>query len=338
MGLDIVGIDNDMRRHFFGAEASTKWNLRRIEAALGNNYTHHDLDIRDEEAIEALFRHHGGNVSLVIHAAAQPSHEWAAQHPSTDFAVNAGGTLNLLEATRKYAPEAVFIHLSTNKVYGDHPNSLPLVEHESRWEIAPEHRFADGIDETMSIDDCVHSLFGASKTAADLLVQEYGRYYGLHTTAFRAGCLTGPGHAGAELHGFLAYLMRCAATGRHYTVIGHQGKQVRDNLHCADLVAAFAAVFRDPGVGEVFNIGGSRISNCSILEAIDGCEAICGHAMAWSYDPQPRRGDHIWWISDNGRFEGRYPEWCLRHDTSTILRQIYEENVDRWGTELRRAQ
>ena len=338
LGLDVVGIDNDMRQRFFGAEASTEWNRKRLEATLGGRYTHHHIDIRDQAAIGTVFARHGKATTLVIHAAAQPSHEWAARHPATDFAINAGGTTNLLEATRTYCPDAVFIHLSTNKVYGDRANSLPLVEYPSRWEIKDSHPFTNGIDESMSIDGTMHSLFGASKVAADIMVQEYARYFGLRTTVFRAGCLSGPGHAGTELHGFLAYLMRCAATGRPYTVFGHQGKQVRDNIHSADLIAAFAEVHTDPGAGEVFNIGGGRTSNCSILEAIGECEAVCGREVSWSYDRQARRGDHIWWVSDNSRFESRYPDWRLRHSTADILREIYDKNADRWGTELRRAQ
>lgn len=337
-GLHVVGIDNDMRREFFGDEASTRWNRRRVEQSLGASYTHFASDIRDGDAIDRIFARFGREIELVIHAAAQPSHEWAARNPTVDFEVNATGTLHLLEATRKNCPEAVFVHLSTNKVYGDRANSLPLIERETRWEIDPSHRYADGVDESMSIDACLHSLFGASKAAADLLVQEYGRYYGLRTTVFRAGCLTGPSHAGTELHGFLAYLMKCAMTGRPYTVYGYKGKQVRDNIHSADLVAAVEAVYAEPGVAEVFNIGGGRFSNCSMLEAINACESICGRELPWTYDPTARLGDHVWWISDNGKFKALYPGWCQRYGIDEILQQIHDENFERWNPSLEREQ
>jgi len=331
LGMDVVGIDNDMRARFFGPDASTAPQRARLEAALGARYRHVDADIRDRDAIAALFAEYGGAIALVIHAAAQPSHDWAAREPHTDFAVNALGTLNLLEATRTRSAEAPFIFTSTNKVYGDTPNRLPLVERETRWEVAPDHAFAArGIDETMSIDRTLHSLFGASKVAADVLVQEYGRYFAMNTACFRAGCLTGPNHAGAELHGFLAYLMKCAATGAPYTVFGYKGKQVRDNLHSADLVRAFEAFFRAPRAGEVYNAGGGRFSNCSMLEAIAACEAICGRRLNWTYDERARTGDHIWWVSDMGRFESHYPGWKRTYDTDRILGEIFVENADRW--------
>lgn len=266
-GLEVVGIDNDMRRYFFGDDASTSWNRRRLEESIPG-YRHYDIDIRDQAAIDKLFAHYGSTISLVIHAAAQPSHDWAAREPATDFAVNATGTLHLLEAVRTHAPDAVFIFTSTNKVYGDTPNRLPLIEQPTRWEIDPRHTYNAGIREDMSIDQTLHSLFGASKVAADVLVQEYGRYFGLRSVCFRGGCLTGPNHSGAQLHGFLAYLMKCAMTGTPYTVFGYKGKQVRDNIHSADLIAAFDAFFRAPRIAEVYNIGGGRESNCSMLEAI----------------------------------------------------------------------
>lgn len=329
-GLEIVGVDNDMRARFFGAEASTRWNLRQLEEDLGKDYRHYDTDIRDQEAIAGIFARYETDVSLIVHAAAQPSHDWAASNPLTDFSVNATGTLVLLETMRDYNPDAVFIHLSTNKVYGDQPNRLPFEEQETRWEIDPSHAFVNGINESMSIDSCLHSLFGASKAGADLLVQEYGRYFGLSTACFRGGCLTGPGHSGTQLHGFLAYLMKCAATGSEYTVFGHEGKQVRDNIHSLDLVRAFDAFFEEPRSGEVYNIGGGRTSNCSMLEAIRHCEQITGSALSWDYDATARRGDHIWWISDNSRFENHHPQWRLTYDVPAILEEIYELNVDRW--------
>ncbi len=308
-GLQIVGIDNDMRKVFFGAEASTEWNRKKLENEV-QDYKHYSFDIRDKDKIENLFKTYGKDIKLVLHAAAQPSHDWAAKDPFLDFTVNANGTINLLEMTRQYAPDAVFIFTSTNKVYGDTPNYLPLTELEKRWEIADSHQYYEqGIDETMSIDQTKHSLFGASKVAADIAVQEYGRYFGLKTAIFRGGCLTGPAHSGTELHGFLAYLMRCAITGNHYTVFGYKGKQVRDNIHSYDLVNAFWHVYQSPKVGEVYNIGGSRHSNCSMAEAIEKCEGITGKNMNYSYSDDNRVGDHIWWISDVTKFKEHYPNW-----------------------------
>jgi CDP-paratose 2-epimerase len=329
-GLDVVGIDNDMRRVFFGDEASTAWNRGQIERRLGRRYAHFDIDIRDRDALAALFRRYGASIKLVVHTAAQPSHDWAARDPQTDFTVNANGTLNLLEATRQHAPAAVFIFTSTNKVYGDAPNRLPLVELAERWEIEPGHTYAGGIREDMAIDQSLHSLFGASKVAADVLVQEYGRYFGMATACFRGGCLTGPNHSGAQLHGFLAYLMKCTVTGTAYTVYGYKGKQVRDNIHSADLIRAFDAFFTAPRSAAVYNIGGGRHSNCSMLEAIQLCQEIAGRDLKWTYAETNRVGDHIWWISDNGRFRADYPDWRLGYDVPRILREIYAANVERW--------
>ncbi|HMN29183.1 MAG TPA: NAD-dependent epimerase/dehydratase family protein, partial [Caldilineaceae bacterium] len=280
-GHTVVGIDNDLRRAFFGDEASTAWNLRQLREEIGSAYRHYAIDIRNSQALAQIFGEYRATIGLVIHTAAQPSHDWAARDPQTDFSVNANGTLNLLEATRRFAPEAPFVFTSTNKVYGDTPNHLPLVEQPLRWEIDPTHTYATGIREDLSIDQTLHSLFGASKAAADVLVQEYGRYFGLYTACFRGGCLTGPNHSGTQLHGFLAYLMKCTMTGAPYTVFGYQGKQVRDNIHSADLIRAFAAFARAPRRGEVYNIGGSRFSNCSMLEAIDLCQEITGRRLNW---------------------------------------------------------
>jgi CDP-paratose 2-epimerase len=267
----------------------------------------------------------GASLALVVHTAAQPSHDWAAREPHTDFGVNAIGTLNLLEACRQHAPEAVFIFTSTNKVYGDTPNRLPLVETDTRWELSETHPYyAHGIDESMSIDQTKHSLFGASKVAADVMVQEYGRYFGMKTGVFRGGCLTGPAHAGAELHGFLSYLMKCTVTGKPYRVFGYQGKQVRDNIHSHDLVEAFWHFFRAPRAGEVYNIGGSRHSNCSMREAIAMCEEISGRKLQWTYLEDNRIGDHIWWISDVRKFQSHYPEWKFRYGIREILEEIYQ--------------
>ncbi len=329
-GLDVVGIDNDMRRVFFGEDASTTWNRQRLEKNLGAQYTHREVDIRDNEAITKIFHEYGSNIALVIHTAAQPSHDWAARDPMMDFSVNANGTLNLLEATRQYCPEAPFIFTSTNKVYGDTPNRLPLIEQETRWEIDPNHTYKSGIREDMSIDQTLHSLFGASKVAADVLVQEYGRYFGVRTACFRGGCLTGPNHSGTQLHGFLAYLMKCAVTGTPYTVYGYKGKQVRDNIHSADLIQAFYEFFKAPRVAEVYNTGGGRYSNCSMLEAIAICQEIVGCEMKWTYSEQNRIGDHIWWISSNNKFSQHYPNWKLQYNVPQILREIYESNYERW--------
>jgi CDP-paratose 2-epimerase len=334
-GFEVVGIDNDMRRRFFGAEASTDWNRSQLEQRFPTSYTHASIDIRDGSAVDQLFERYGKAVQLVVHTAAQPSHDWAAREPLTDFTVNANGTLNMLEATRRFAPEAVFIFTSTNKVYGDTPNRLPLIEQETRWEVDPSHPFAqEGIDETMSIDQSIHSLFGASKAAADLLVQEYGRYFHMQTAIFRGGCLTGPNHSGTALHGFLAYLMKCVCTDTPYTVYGYKGKQVRDNIHSADLVGAFYQFFLKPREGEVYNMGGSRFSNCSMTEAIALCERIAGKPLSWTYTDTSRIGDHIWYISDTRKFQAHYPEWKQQYDLDALLNDIYAKNVERWAAEV----
>ncbi|MFM6110867.1 MAG: NAD-dependent epimerase/dehydratase family protein, partial [Dolichospermum sp.] len=305
-GFTVVGIDNNMRQVFFGEDASTEWNRDRLLQDYSDKYIHHNVDIRDHEGISQIFQTYSQDISLIIHTAAQPSHDWAAKDPYTDFTVNANGTLVLLENTRQHCPEAVFIFCSTNKVYGDTPNLLPLIEQELRWEIAPGHPYNQGIDESMSIDNCKHSLFGASKVAADILVQEYGRYFNIKTACFRGGCLTGPGHSGTKLHGFLSYLMKCTMTGQPYQVYGYQGKQVRDNIHSYDLVNAFYHFYQAPRVAEVYNIGGSRFSNCSMLEAIGHCELIADKKLTWSYEESNRIGDHIWWISDIQKFKNHY--------------------------------
>ena len=321
-GARVVGIDNDMRARFFGAEASTRKTRDDLVSRV-RNYEHHDIDIRDAEAVMRLFKEQGNNIKAVVHSAAQPSHDWAARDPQVDFGVNANGTLNLLEAARACCPEAPFVFTSTNKVYGDTPNRLPLRELPMRWEIEPGHEYEPGISETMSIDYTKHSLFGASKAAADILVQEYGRYFGMPTVCFRGGCLTGPAHAGTELHGFLSYLMICTVTGRPYRVFGYGGKQVRDNIHSYDLVEAFAQFIEAPRAGEVYNIGGARYSNCSMLEAIAQCEEISGRKLTWSYEENNRIGDHIWWISDVRKFQSHYPNWKFRYDLHAILEEIH---------------
>jgi CDP-paratose 2-epimerase len=328
-GWDVVGVDNDMRAYFFGKDASTNWNVEGLKRDL-KGYTHYTADIRDEGAINKVFEKYGKSISAVIHTAAQPSHDWAAREPLTDFTVNANGTLVVLEAARKHCPDAAFVFTSTNKVYGDTPNYLPLVEQETRWELDPKHAWAKhGIDEAMSIDQTKHSLFGASKVAADVLVQEYGRYFGMKTAIFRGGCLTGPAHSGAELHGFLAYLVKCVVTGKPYTIFGYKGKQVRDNIHSYDLVNAFWHFVQKPRVAEVYNIGGSRHSNCSMLEAIRMAEGFAGKKLDFKLSDDNRIGDHIWWISDVRRFQEHYPEWKYKYDQPTILRQMVEATMER---------
>jgi CDP-paratose 2-epimerase len=337
LGLEIVGIDNNMREVFFGADGSTAANKARLETSLGSSYVHYDVDVRDRREVDEIFTRYGKAIELVVHTAAQPSHDWAAREPLTDFDINAVGTLNVLEAARLQCQEAPFIFTSTNKVYGDRPNSLPLVELETRWEIEPGHTYWNGIREDMSIDECLHSLFGASKAAADVLVQEYGRYFGMRTACFRGGTLTGPHHSAAELHGFLAYVMRCLMTGRSYTVFGYKGKQVRDAIHSADLIRAFGEFFRAPRVAEVYNIGGGRFSNVSVIEAIRLAEEIAGERLEWNYEEANRIGDHIWWIGDNGRFASHYPGWELEYDVRRILEEIYETNRENWRRPSRRA-
>jgi CDP-paratose 2-epimerase len=320
-GHSVIGIDNDMRRVFFGPEASTEWNRKRLESE-HDGYRHAAIDIRDRDAVDRLFAE--SDVELVIHAAAQPSHDWAARDPEVDFTVNANGTLVVLEAARRYCPDAPFIFTSTNKVYGDAPNVLPLVEHETRWEIDPNHRFADGIDESMSVDQCTHSLFGVSKLAADVLVQEYGRYYGMKTMVFRGGCLTGPLHSGTELHGFLAYLVSCILTGREYRIFGYKGKQVRDNIHSRDLVNAFYHAYQNPRAGEVYNMGGARFSNISMIEAIAKIEKLTGKRAVTTYVDENRVGDHIWYVSNVNKFKKHYPEWDFQYDIDRILSDLVE--------------
>lgn len=310
-----------MRAYFFGKEASTEWMKKSLQEKFKKQYLHHSIDIRDNKAIEAIFKKHK-KFDIIIHAAAQPSHDWAAKEPLTDFTVNANGTLILLENYRKYSPGATFIFTSTNKVYGDTPNALPLIELKTRFELAKNHRYHQGIDETMTIDNSKHSLFGASKVAADILVQEYGKYFGLHTGIFRGGCLTGPAHSGTQLHGFLAYLIKCIATGRKYTIFGYRGKQVRDNIHSFDLVNMFWHFQQKPRTGEVYNAGGGRFANISILEAISKIEKILKKKAVYEYVDKPRIGDHIWYISDVSKFKKHYPGWDFTYDIDMTLQEI----------------
>lgn len=318
--FEIHGIDNNMRAYYFGQEASTEWSRKNLKKSLKDQYHHYNVDIRDNEGLQKIFKK--TKFDLIIHAAAQPSHDWAAKEPLTDFGVNAVGTLHMLEHYRNYSPNAVFIFTSTNKVYGDRPNTLPLIEMEKRYELPKNHSYYKGIDESMSIDNSKHSIFGASKVAADIMVQEYGKYFGLHTAVFRGGCLTGPAHSGTKLHGFLAYLIKCVATGTPYTIFGYKGKQVRDNIHSFDLVNAFYQVYKKPRQGEVYNIGGSRHSNTSMLEAIEKAEEILGKKAQVKYVQTNRIGDHIWYISDVSKFQSHYPSWKYTYDNDAIIKEI----------------
>lgn len=325
-GFSIIGIDNDMRQYFFGAEASTKSVANKLETTL-DNFEGYSIDIRDIKKLEELFSKYTSDIKLVVHTAAQPSHDWAANEPLTDFSVNAQGTLNLLELVRKYCFDASFIFTSTNKVYGDTPNFLPIVELENRWEIDQSHPFYEhGIDESMSIDQSKHSLFGASKIAADILVQEYGRYFGMKTVAFRGGCLTGPSHQGVALHGFLSYLVKCAVASKPYTIFGYKGKQVRDNIHSSDLIKAFWHYYQNPTVGQVYNIGGSRNSNISVLEAIHKIEQFSGHKLSYTVSEESRSGDHIWYVSDIRKFRSQYPDFEYDYNIDRILKEMLNAN------------
>jgi CDP-paratose 2-epimerase len=323
-GFDVVGIDNDMRSYFFGEGASTQWSRMLLKSTC-DRYIHIDGDIRDQKAMDRLFATYGTDIKLIVHAAGQPSHDWAANEPFIDFSINADATLVLLELARKHCPDAVFIYTSTNKVYGDTPNRLPLAELETRWEIDASHPFfAFGIDESMTVDQTKHSLFGASKLAADILVQEYGRYFGMKTACFRCGCLTGPAHSGAELHGFLAYLVQCAINKKPYTIYGYQGKQVRDNMHSYDLANVFWYFYQNPKVAAVYNMGGSRQSNCSIIEAVDRIKQLTGDGVTCSYVSENRNGDHIWWISDIRKFQNDYPDWSYQYHLDDTIIGIHD--------------
>lgn len=321
-GFEVHGIDNNMREYFFGKEASTDSSVKELKKNI-SAYIHHKVDIRDDKAVEKIFKKN--KFDLIVHTAAQPSHDWAAREPYTDFSVNANGTLVMLENFRKYSSKGVFIYTSTNKVYGDVPNELPLVELKDRWEIDRKHPFYKGIDESMRIDQTKHSIFGVSKLAADVMVQEYGRYFNLKTAVFRGGCLTGPNHAGAELHGFLAYLAKCVATGKQYTIFGYKGKQVRDNIHSYDLVNAFWHFYKKPRVAEVYNMGGGRHSNISMKEAISKLEKITGKKANVKYIKTNRIGDHIWYISDVSKFQKHYPNWKYKYGIDNILKEICEK-------------
>jgi CDP-paratose 2-epimerase len=322
-GCKVIGIDNNMREFFFGPKGDTTWNLECLKRDT-RHFTHHDIDIRDRPQLFKLFEDHSPD--LVIHCAAQPSHDKARDIPLIDFEVNALGTINLLEATRQFCPEAVFIHMSTNKVYGDAPNEVSLVEHPTRWDYARSEDYY-GIDETCRMDRSLHSLFGASKAASDIVAQEYGRYFGIRVGIFRGGCLTGPSHSGVELHGFLSYLVKVAVRGEQYTIFGYKGKQVRDQIHSHDVICAFDAFAQNPRPGEVYNLGGGRANSTSVLESMDMIEQLIGKPINWVYDEQHRRGDHICYISDIRKLQSHYPEWSITISLERIIESLVKAEM-----------
>ena len=317
----VIGIDNNLRKFFFGEDGSTSWIKRKIIKE-NKNYIHHNIDIRNSQALDKLFKRYKNNISLIIHCAAQPSHDYGKNYPKIDFNVNATGTLNLLELTKKYCPNTPFIFMSTNKVYGDNPNKLKILEKRTRYELSKKNKFYNGVNEKLSVDDCTHSFFGVSKIYADLIVQEYGRNVGLKTVCFRAGCITGPNHSGAKLHGFLSYLVKQSLLKKEYTILGYKGKQVRDNLHSFDLINCFWEYFKKPKKGMVYNIGGGRFSNCSILEAISEIEYIAKIKIKRKFIKQNRIGDHIWYITDNKKFKKDYPNWKQKYNTKKIIKEL----------------
>ena len=328
-GHRVVGVDNNMRKEFFGAAGDTLWNLERLKGAT-KHFVHANVDIRDRAALEEVFREQ--QFDLIVHCAAQPSHDKARDIPLVDFEVNALGTVNLLEATRQHCPEAVFVFMSTNKVYGDAPNEIPLKELETRWEYARAEDY-NGVDETCRIDRTLHSLFGASKAAADLVAQEYGRYFGMKVGVFRGGCLTGPSHSGVELHGFLSYLVKVTVSGGKYSVFGYKGKQVRDNIHSHDVVRAMEEFAESPRAGEVYNLGGGRENSVSMLEAIARIEAMTGRKLDWKFVDEPRRGDHICYISDLRKFKRHYPNWRITRSLDAILEEMIASELLRQSAE-----
>lgn len=320
-GFDVVGIDNNMRSYFFGKDGDVSTTISSLQSI--KRYTHFDTDIRDFDLLQSIFKRYTGNITAIIHCAAQPSHDWACKEPITDFTVNAIGTLNLLELCRQYSPDAAFIFTSTNKVYGDKPNYLPLIELDTRWSIDPTHHYSlNGIDESIGLDNTLHSIFGVSKASADLMVQEYGRYFGMKTVCFRGGCLTGPNHQGAELHGFLSYLVKACVREKNYTVFGYKGKQVRDNIHSYDLVCAFDHFINNPRSGEVYNIGGGTYANISMIEAINKIQDLSGKEMKYEISETPRIGDHIWYVSDISKFMNHFPGWKITKSIDDILEEM----------------
>ncbi len=325
-GFDILGIDNNLREFFFGKDGSTQWIKNKIKKQI-KNYSHYNTDIRSYKNLEKIFKKYKKNISIIIHCAAQPSHDYGKNFPIIDFNVNATGTLNLLELTKLYCPDSPFIFMSTNKVYGDNPNKLKIIEKKNRFELSSSNRYYKGIDENFSIDNCTHSFFGVSKTYADLIVQEYGKNVGLKTVSFRGGCITGPNHSGAKLHGFLSYLIKLTSTKKKYTVIGYKGKQVRDNLHSSDLVNCFWEFYKKPKKrGEVYNIGGGRFSNCSIIEALSEVETQLKISIKKKFITHNRVGDHIWYITNNNKFKKDYPNWKQVYNTKKIITELIYNN------------
>ena len=322
-GFDIVGIDNNMRQFFFGKDGSTIWQKKKLKENI-KSYKHFDVDIRSYVNLEKIFKKYKKKISIIIHCAAQPSHDYGKNFPILDFNVNATGTLNMLELTKKYCPESVFINMSTNKVYGDNPNKLNIVEKSKRWELKNYDKNFKGIKENFSLDNCTHSFFGVSKVYSDLIAQEYGKNVGLKTVSFRGGCITGPNHSGAKLHGFLSYLVKASIKNKKYLMIGYKGKQVKDNIHSSDLVNCFWEVYKNPKKGEVYNMGGGRKSNCSIIEALDLVEDISKIKIEKKYVKENRVGDHIWYISDLSKFQKDYPKWKQEYNTKKILEELIE--------------
>jgi CDP-paratose 2-epimerase len=325
-GYKILGLDNNARKSFFGKEGDISWMRNKLKKNI-KNYQHFNVDIRNYSRLKKIFSKYKTNIKLIIHAAAQPSHDWAKNKPFIDFEINAKGTLNLLQLTKLYCRKSPFIFMSTNKIYGNNPNLLPLIEKKNRWEIKNSHKFESGIDESMSIDNCTHSFFGTSKAYADLVVQEYGKNAGLKTACFRAGCITGPNHSGAKLHGFLSYLVKVSISQKKYTLIGYKGKQVRDNIHSQDLVSCFWEFFKKPRSGEVYNVGGGRYSNCSILEALNIIEKILGFKIKKKFLKNNRIGDHIWYISNMKKFKNHYPKWKQTYSTNKIIKELINKLI-----------
>ena len=324
-GFDVVGIDNNLRKFFFGNDGSTSWVKKKLEHDY-KKFLNYDVDIRSFSCLEKIFKKYKKKISIIIHCAAQPSHDYGKNYPIIDFNINATGTLNLLELTKKFCPDSCFIFMSTNKVYGDNPNNLKIYETKNRFELKKNNKYYNGIDESFSIDNCIHSFFGVSKTYADLMVQEYGRNVGLKTVSFRGGCITGPNHSGAKLHGFLSYLIKSCISEKKYTLIGYNGKQVRDNLHSNDLINCFWEYYKKPNRGEIYNIGGGRYSNCSILEALNLVEQINKIEIKKKIIRTPRVGDHIWYISDTAKFQKHYPKWKQKFNTKKIIEELIDSN------------
>ena len=322
-GFEIIGIDNNLRQHFFGKDASIIWQKKKLTKTY-KKYKHFNTDIRNYNGLKKIFKKFKKNIKIIIHCAAQPSHDYGKKFPVVDFNVNATGTLNLLELTKIYCPNANFIFMSTNKVYGDNPNKLNIIEKSKRWELKENNKYYRGIDENFSIDDCTHSFFGVSKTYADLIVQEYGKNVGLNTVCFRGGCITGPNHSGAKLHGFLSYLVKSSLSKKKYSIIGYKGKQVRDNIHSYDLVNCFWEFYKKPRKGTIYNIGGGRYSNCSIIEALEMVEKLCNIKIKKEYINKSRVGDHIWYISDLRKFKKDYPNWKQKYNTKKIIEELID--------------